>query len=330
MIKKVFILNNRYHYDILFNHLEKSKNYNSLILFEEEVPLKPSKYKIKINSLFRFNSKDNIIIKLRKIILIKKFVSELKVEFSDNCIVYLGSDKQLFNQIFLSAYKFRYVNLFDEGIGLYRERFFKSKIYNLLYWFISNLLFQISIYYVQPLGSHPKVNNIFVRRKELLQYKRTNVNYTYLNYKLSKKISKNNKVILLLPYNEKTKISQKLQISHFKDLVYKFTSFGFKVDIKPHPRDNYVYKNIFLNQKNIKIIDKEILSEKLNLQSFEWIINYRSSSILNLIFNKYKTDKILTISFDKNHLTDKIYPNIFYFNKKIEIENFIHNKLNKI
>ena len=327
MIEKVFIINNKYHFDTFLNYFKNLNNKNFLIFFEDEVPIKSSLNKIKIDCLYRFNSKDNLFIKMKKINLIKNFIHKLNINLSIDCSIYLGSDKQLFNQIFLSIYEFKSVNLFDEGIGLYRERLLKFKLYDIIYYFFSNLFFGISVHYVQPIGSHPKVNNIYARRKELLQYRRNDINYIDLPYELNKKSKNNNKVILLLPYNEKLEISIKTMLIHFKSLVMIFIYHGLKVDIKPHPRDSNNYNKIFIDKKNINIINKEILSEKLNLQSYDWIINYRSSSILNLIFSNYKTDKILTISFDINHIKDNIYPNIFYYDKISEIKNYINNKI---
>ena len=117
--------------------------------------------------------------------------------------IIMGSDKELFNQLLMSIYPNAKVSLFDEGIGYYRSVQKWSRLRNLIYKLLSKCLLGVKIEYVQPLGSHRLVNEIYIRRYDLLSFIREDVRYKYLHVTSSKGpcMEFNNSILLLLPWD---------------------------------------------------------------------------------------------------------------------------------
>ena len=310
MIDNIFIANNNYYLN-QFKFFKILCNKNTLIFYDEEIQLSNSRNSICIPSSLRIHSKTNVLKKIFKILETKKFIDQLNINLNENCCLYLGSDKPLFNQLFIDKYSFKSINVIDEGIGMYRKKFFSSYFLNYCYRFIFKLFLNINLYHVQPLGSHPRTNIVHLRRKDLLRYKRKNVKYVDIKFKKKLKVKLNEKVLILLPYDEKLKLNTNEIISHYNKIIGYFNSKRV-IDLKPHPRDDIEYQNIFISKK-ICFIKKEILAEDIEIHNYNVIINYRSSSILNLVFENFDVRKIVTISFDKKHRNDNIYPNLCFY-----------------
>ena len=55
-------------------------------------------------------------------------------------------------------------------------------------------------------------------------------------------------VLILLPYDEKLKLNTNEIISHYNKIIGYFNSKRV-IDLKPHPRDDIEYQNIFISKK---------------------------------------------------------------------------------
>ena len=324
MINKVYIINNLYHYNILKVYFDTNNyNSNSLVFYDSEITINDLNGFVQIPKSFRANYADSLFDKYLNIKSIIKYIENLNLKFSDNVNLYLCTDKEIFNQLFISIIKPKSVHLFDEGIGMYRKRFLKSYFKNLFYIFFSKIIFNYKIFFVQPLGSNPYTTDLYIRRKDLLAYKRKSLKYHNLDLN-SKNYDFNNQILIILPYDERSFSKNIDFLKHLNSIISELSKFNKLINLKPHPRDQTDYKNLF-SHKNIFVFSHLNLAEDLCLPAYSLIINYRSSSILNLVFNGHDLNNILTLSLDESHIEDDIYPNMFYFNDLKKIFSFINN-----
>ena len=323
MINKIFIINNLYHYKTLNKYFSFNKIKNeSIVFYDSEIIDDQLNGFVEIPITLRAVYSDSFFQKYLKIKTIIKYINNLTIDLDDKFDLYLCSDKETFNQLFISILKPSSVHLFDEGIGMYRKKFFTSYIKNFIYILSSYIFFKHKIYFVQPLGTNPNVTDIYIRRRDLLGYFQESLNYHTLKTKIESN-NFNNEVLLILPYDEKS-FSQKTNfIQGLKSIICEISKYNLIINIKPHPRDKTLYTDFF-NYKNVNIISNDCLAEDLGLTCFSLIIHYRSSSVLPLIFNNRDNNNsnlgnIISISLDSNHIIDNIYPNMVYFmnNRKI-------------
>ncbi len=322
MINKVYIINNLYHYNILKVYFDKdNSNSNLLVFYDSEIIINDLNGFIQIPKSFRANYSDSLFDKYFNIKSIFKYIKNLNLKYSENLNLYLCTDREIFNQLFITIVKPKSVHLFDEGIGMYRKRFLKSYFKNLFYIFFSKIIFKNKIFFVQPLGSNPHTTDLYIRRKDLLGYKRKSIKYHNLESN-SETYDYNNQILIILPYDEKSFSKNIDFLNHLKSIIFELSKFNKVINLKPHPRDQTDYKDLF-DHKNIFVFSNLNLAENLCLPAYSLIINYRSSSILNLVFNGYNLNNILTLSLDKSHIEDDIYPNMFYFNDLRKIFSYL-------
>lgn len=321
MINKVYIINNLYHYNILKVYFDTNNfKSDSLVFYDSEITIKDLNGFVQIPKSFRGHYADSLFDKYFNIKSIIKYIKNLNLKFNDKLNLYLCTDREIFNQLFITIVKPTSVHLFDEGIGMYRKRFLKSYIKNLFYIFFSKIIFKNKIFFVQPLGSNPYVTDLYIRRKDLLGYKTKSLKYHNLDSN-SETYHYNNQIFIILPYDEKS-FSKKIDfLNHLNSIILELSKYNKVINLKPHPRDQTDYKDLF-GHKNIFVFSNLNLAEDLCLPAYSLIINYRSSSILTLVFNGNDLNNILTLSLDKNHIEDDIYPNMFYFNDLKKIFSF--------
>lgn len=321
---RILILNNSYHESSFIASRIKQ---NGLIIFKpQDLALKQlaSPRVINFPTFYFDRSKHSSRLKyLRMARKTNKWLADLK--FDINIIeVIAGSDKELINQLVFSHFKTNKITLIDEGIGFYRKRFFFSKLKNSLYVLISRLLGDLNVEFVQPLGSHTLVTDIYLRRKDLISYKRLDVNYHSIpNYDLDN-IVPNNKCCIILPHDSNDKMLERKLLFVLPLLI---ELIPLKVELKPHPLDVNNYQDILSKYPQVVLLNSKLSAESLKLYNYRLVISFRSSSILDLVFNK-RSENVITISLDKNHVKDNIYPRIVYFRDTYEIEKNITNVLN--
>ena len=321
---RILILNNSYHESsFIASEIEQ----NGLIIFKpQDLALKQLASTRVINFptyYFDRSKHSSRFIYLRIAREIKKWLAGLKLE--TNIIeVIAGTDKELINQLIFSYFKAKKIILIDEGIGYYRKRFFLSKLKNSLYKSISRLLGGLNVEFVQPLGSHTLVTDIYLRRKDLISYKRLDVNYHSIpNYDLDTIIT-NNKCCIILPHDSNDKGLERKLLFVLPILI---ELIPLKVELKPHPLDGNNYQDILSKYPQVALLDSKLNAESLKLYNYSLVISFRSSSILDLVFTN-RSQNVITISLDKNHVKDNIYPRIIYFRHIHEIESNISNVLN--
>lgn len=222
-----------------------------------------------------------------------------KYSFSKETITYLGSDKDIFTQVLLSALKNNLAKVIavDEGLGFYVRLTFKDHLIAALYKSLTPLLFGKRLYFVKRLGTLACVDTVYLRNFDLLPSKTKGIEYVEFQMK-SKQIIKpieKGKVLLFsfpeqdLYFESKTKLAMHLSIAkHLQD-------YGRKLVIKPHPRENVIYLKHNLTHENIEILDEQQLGETLQYFDYEFIINVFSSVILDIIDSSYPKNCLLTL-----------------------------------
>jgi len=238
--------------------------------------------------------------------------------------IIMGSDKELFNQLLMSIYPNAKVSLFDEGIGYYRSVQKWSRLRNLIYKLLSKCLLGVKIEYVQPLGSHRLVNEIYIRRYDLLSFIREDVRYKYLHVTSSKGpcMEFNNSILLLLPWDLNDK---RYVLKVVKTISIILKNCKENIELKPHPSDNHDWSTLLFESDDhrVKVLRREVRAESLCFDSYRYVINFRSSSILDYLFNGGGA-YIFTVSLDHRHVEDNIYPNMVHYMNEDRIREYIN------
>ena len=231
-----------------------------------------------------------------------------KFDFSPDLEIYLGTDKDVFTQLFLNDLfkngSNRKLTLVDEGIGYYVKSATKDKVISIIYRLLTPMFFGSKLLYIKQLGVHPKIKTIYLRAPELLKEKRSQINYIQFN--LDSKINMlpgkcENKVLLYSFPNQDYDLSTTFKVNIIKDIALHLKKFNRELIIKPHPRENTSdLEQMLLGIDNIRILDHTIQGESLNYFEYELILNFFSSIIIDLIDKKFPKEKIFTIGFTKN------------------------------
>lgn len=334
-ITHLFIILTPFQKTVMFQLFEeKLKEENTLILVSEYVTLDDfykeqgalKNYEFSRKQLFRQPFK-HLKITRNNVKEAKSSIVALhsKFDFAPDLEIYLGTDKDIFTQLFLNNLfkngSNRKLTLVDEGIGYYLKPSLKDNILSVLYRFLTPVFFGSRLFYIKQLGTYPKVKTIYLRAPQLLEVKRNDINYIQFN--LESQIDMfpemgGNKVLIYSFPNQDYNLSPTVKVSIIKDIALYLKQFNKTLVIKPHPRENTSELEVMLfGNDNIQILDRAIPGEAINYFEYDLIINFFSSIIIDLIDKKFPKDKILTIGFTKNP--------IIYFGENISycyIENF--------
>ena len=297
-------------------HKEKMQNYN---FSQKRIFKSPWKY---IGTL-RENVKS-----------IKKSISLLqdKYTFSKELVIYIGSDKDVFTQLFIKALekKTKSVIAVDEGLGYYVRLGGKDKLIQLIYKLFTPLLFGIRLYYIKRLGTLPGIDTIYLRDLDLLGQKKKNVQYLEFKFKSnqnSREIKKGKLLLFSFPDQHYLYPAEK-KIRLYRDISDFLIKTNRELIIKPHPREDMesLYKGL-ADKKNVHLLKGSVTGETLDYFEYEFIVNVFSSIILDIISSSYPKNKLLTLGFKKsppikfdNELSYFVIDN-FRIEKHIKFEN---------
>jgi hypothetical protein len=224
--------------------------------------------------------------------------------------VIIFSEKYLFTQIMLEKFRDSNIIAIDEGTGFYNKDSLKDKIKKILYLVFSPILFSgFSFRYFAVLGTHPLINEVYIRRPELISTVSNKIKYHKIQKDASNKQVSNTteKSILLLtsPIYEDEKLPQSEAFDLLNKTMSILTLKGYKIYLKLHPRENIdKYLNL-IQTYNLQTIPKQIRSEDLNYFDYKYIVHFFSSSIIDILDKDYPADRIISI-----------YPSKSYFNRK--------------
>ena len=242
----------------------------------------------------------------------KESINELhqRFEFSSDLEIYLGTDKDVFTQLFLNdLYKNEdnhKLTLVDEGLGYYVRPQAKDKLFSLIYRILTPVFFGSQLRYIKQLGSHPKINDVYLRAPELLQDKKKHINYIQFNLDNQnngyREVSKG-KVLLYSFPNQTYGISTSVKMEIITDIAQHLAKFNKTLVIKPHPREIVTeIQQLTDVSQNIQLLNHSLPGETLDYFDYELILNFFSSIIIDLLNKKYPKKRIFTIGFTKKPL----------------------------
>lgn len=261
------------------------------------------------------------LIDYRKQILdIRIFCFDLieKINFELEVIVNIGSDRDIFTQIFLNMI-YKKVNLkiklyaFDEGTGFYDNKDFFDKIKSFLFPILSPILFGEKLYFNKPMGQDKRINEIFCRFPELIS-KNSFSKYTKLEVRENENkgiYNPNSSTALVFSFPLKDRnipLSDKIL---WLSKIYKILEVE-KFEVKLHPRE----EKFQLTGVSTVFLDGQSPIEDLNYFKYKYIVNFTSSIVMDLLSSGYPADKIITVSFGTKLNLSSLYGKTQYLSLK--------------
>jgi hypothetical protein len=297
----------------------------------------------------RFSKKEFFKNPVKKLLKYRKGIKEYK-EFINQYIkkfilnneistLYIFNDKDVFVQIFMSELKkLTKCNIIaiDEGVGFYLKYNWKDRILTYIYPFFCFLLFGFPYRYYKALGTSHLIDILYVRvpewiygkrKSKILKIERKPFIENIINFPT------NQVLILTSPLSEEGYLSAENEIKLIKKIIDFLINENYIVSIKPHPIENETKYDFIKDYENIKLLKKEIVSEKLNYFEYRYIINFGSSSIFDIVLSGYPSSHIITIDTLKiaNEIPLFVSTKIInYYDKESDIEEKIKKALLKI
>ena len=268
---------------------------------------------ISFNNFIKYSTQTYIYLKR----LFKKYeyLIESVNKLIDNKIdIYIGSDKDLFTQILVHKLesKIKNVHAFEEGTSYYIDETFFDVIKRCLFFLFSKAIWGYRFRYVRAMGRSSWINIIYARLPEQISNNKAKV-YPISNNKLITPLKKKGKILFITsPFSE-------YSLMKFKDEVYVYSTIinylkdNFEIIIKQHPKESDSKINHFiLESKNVTVLPKMDIAEKINYFDFERVINFGSSVVIDILLAQYPPQDIITF-----HITRKMKLPNFYNKTKI-------------
>ncbi|WP_027076560.1 polysialyltransferase family glycosyltransferase [Maribacter antarcticus] len=316
----------------LFENLFKQKS--TLIYHSEHTSFKTYNSEILTINNFKF-SKNRLLnykyyLECKKAIaIIRKEINglEAKYSFHEKLNMYIGSEKDIFTQMFLQTpfinSKLNDLIAIEEGLGYYKYKSnWKITLTKYVYQCLTPLLFKEKLKYIYTLGLYPRINKVYARLPQMLPIKRENVEYLSIDAtkrKVTKKYNAHsNKILIFSLPNQDYDLNEEEKFRIFSKLINSFV--GKAIIIKPHPRENALLFDRFSNNKDVQILRKDEIGESIDYFEFEKIFNFSSSVIIDILTTGYPKKAVHTIFI-------KGSSNLIFFKettciKLIELENY--------
>ncbi len=294
-INKIFIILTPYHKRVLNTFFKKEYNRSDKLTLLYDRDIKPifskSKFfKKPIRSICEYRNEINKI----KFNLANLIANN---NFNEDLDIFIFSDRDIYTQIFLNVFYSEFnikLIAIDEGTAYYAKNKFKDKIINIIYYLFTKILFGYRLRNTIQMGLDSRIDEIYVRSLKDIKVKNINAKYFELpNYNnQSNKTITNGKVLIYSFSNQYLNISDSSKNILIKELVDIFVNKI--IYLKPHPSEN-----IYSLKKNISsdviFLDKDEVGENINYYDYEYIINFNSSIVIDIIFNKYPLENVITI-----------------------------------
>lgn len=316
-VKRVFTLITPFQKKIALQLFgEELKAADSLVLVSEYIQETDDLGETKAMNNYKFSLNQSLKAPLaslaenrKKMVAAQADVEAIAPLLSDSFELFIGTDKDVFTQLFLSYYseRIKRVSAFDEGMGYYAMETGKDKLLKLLYPSVSSLLFGKKLRYIRRLGTHPSVNQLHLRHPELIQNKQPSVTYSKIPFDGEtgvKEIEEGQVLLFSFPEQDLAySAERKIQIQ--RSILEPWVKAGKKIVIKPHPRE--AREPLIEGMKdwqNIEVMDSRFTGESLNYYNFERVINFFSSVILDMLDKGYPIERIETWGFTPNPPVD--------------------------
>ncbi len=248
-----------------------------------------------------FKNYKNTVTKLKDVKSDVESINQ-KFNFSNNLKIVICSDRDIFTQLMLNSLleheNKRELIAIEEGLGFYIRTTLKDKFFALLYRVITPILFGSKLYYVKRMGVYPKINKIYVRDITLLPKNLKNED-KYKEFRLNTRDNETKSIkkgsILFFSFPEQDyQMHESIKYKLISEIASFAKSRNKLLIIKPHPRENIKPEKI-KDLRNISVLDKSVVGESLDYFDYEFIINFFSSIILDIVENNYPKRNLLTI-----------------------------------
>ncbi len=269
------------------------------------VPVDSDIESVLIDSEFTFSSNFfyNPVRLNNRIKSIRSFIIStlIKYKISDSLTLVAGSDHILFNQIMISVCRDLYTNcrviIIDEGLGFYTDRKLVDYLKIVFFNLYSFLFLKIRIYFIKPLGTHPRVTDVFLRfperitvRRKGISYHRFEINYSQEgNFNFKRKFRR-----ILIFSTPEDFIGLNKKVSVIQEIITRFISYGCQIDIKPHPREVHDFFE-YASMSSVHVMSRHLVGEQLNYFEYDYVFNFCSSIVMDIIQLGYPGKKVFTL-----------------------------------
>ncbi len=243
---------------------------------------------------------------------IKRFCEMVlhKYSLSENIQINIGSDRDIFTQVFLNTIyrKFSnkniHLNAFEEGTGYYDKKTTFDHVKSVIFPILSPIFFGEKLHFNKPMGSDRRINTVFCRFPELIKKNRfstytkltvrENLNYGEYNPESTKVL------IFSFPLKDRD-IAINDKVRWFTLIFNKYTNVEFV--IKLHPREELFKIEGF----PVSFLPSDYKIGDLNYFDYKSIVNFSSSILMDILMSGYPKKKILTIGFGADLKLKKMY-----------------------
>lgn len=343
IIKTIFITHTYFHYYFLSSI--NSENMESPVLFltsSDEVydrintigfkgtPCYVEKFDANVGIKQTFiNNPLNTIKSIRKDIKelksqVDQIIAKYDLKRHSKIKIFVANEKDFFTQILIRSVNKSYIFGYEDGAGSY----LKSESYNIVLKLLYPIFFFIIsgtiIQYYDVYGSASFYKTFYLRYPN---YKKTSTPKEKVTLGLSKgKLYSKNKHVLMFtsPFFEFQILELADELKAYNIVINTFLKNGFTVFIKEHPSEK---GNKISNQTKVHFLNKNEVGEFIDYFNYEFIVNFSSSIIFDVIDSDYPLDKILTIIEINNNKVNNLFnttTNIKYRDLSCdEVEKFI-------
>lgn len=236
---------------------------------------------------------------------LKNFINQYIKTYkqTENAQIIIFADRDIFTQILIKEIDQFYKNCdiiaVEEGTGYYYKGGISKYIRKIAYRIFTPLLLGFRYRYINTFGTHPKIDTVYARllneipykgNRKYLQIVEKHEAYTYIP------TTENNILILSCPLAIDGFMDELKEAKVVKSIFEIIKKAGtYHIFVKPHPRENIDRLKENLIGNDYVLIDKYIVSENIDYSKFDYIINFASSAIIDVVARGYPTDKIITI-----------------------------------
>lgn len=251
--------------------------------------------------------------KYRKIVknctdLVCRFSGDLDIASQVKLIIF--NDHDLLTQIAMRFVKKRISNVkivaIDEGLGYYVLEGFKDKIMRFIYKLTSPLIFGFNYLYLEQYGTHPMINEVYLRFPNQLLIRSKHVEYKTIpvlssEQKVHNPVKRPTLLFFSTLFSEENYISIVQERELYIYLTSELLREGISLVWKPHPRENKLKirdLDKLLRKSlghNYYRLETDLDIELMDINSFDCIFNIGSTVLLYILEQEFPPDRVLNL-----------------------------------
>lgn len=251
----------------------------------------------------------------KKINEINSLISSLEIKNYDVLIIF--TDKDFFNQILIkSLLSWQQLIAIDEGIGFYVKDKLFDGLLNFLYRIFTKKIFGFSFEYIRCLGATKRIDLVFLRLPDMVQSR--HIKILPFVYKVDRIVyhSDSKKILILTsPMVEDFLMTPKRYGNDLTNLINFWTRRGFQIVLKRHPREKVPFNY------DVEFLDHSETIESMELSDYQYIVNFMSSSIIDVLSRGFPCSKVVTINIANFPIKLPLFEKTLYYSNVREFIN---------